>query len=146
MSVPVGAETLASVPPVNTTLGTSTGESVPLHRPWRGGLVVVAIAAIAVIGVFAFVVTRDSSQRAALAPTSSLPPPPILIDAGVAIVSDATVDSSPKSQSTKTPPPRVAPTRPVNNRTPPDATSAAPPIGAGSGSGSGKPFDPYADR
>jgi len=138
-----------AVPAANTTLGNSSGETLPSDRRWRGGLVVVS-AALAVIGVLAFVVTRDGAQRAARAPTPSdaAPVVPFPIDASVANVPDASEPTS--TVKTAPPPARVPPVRPGSGRKPSIPPTHTPPrVGSGSvgsGSGSAKPYDPFADR
>jgi serine/threonine-protein kinase len=147
--------------PVNTTLGNSSGEAVSPIRPWRGGLVVAA-AAIAVIGVIAFVMTRDRPQRGAgaPAPSGSAAAVTIAIDASVP---DAAIASAPDAGDPRptvravTPPTRVPPVRPATVRKPPVLSNPTPKparlagsgssgSGSGSGSGSAKPYDPFADR
>jgi serine/threonine protein kinase len=159
-----GSETVASIPPlaarpVNTTLGNSSGESVPATRPWRGGLFV-AGAALAAIGGIAFVVTRPAAQKAAVEPTPVSAPivtPPLdasMPDASVAIVPDAA-----KPVVKVVPPARVPPVRPGRKPataanppptvvTPPHATSPpkpAPPVGSAA-TGSNSEYDPFDDR
>jgi len=174
-----GGDTVASVPPiavpaVHTTLGNSSGETATSSRPWRGGLFVAA-AALAAIGVIAFVVTRDGPQRAAVAPPpDSAPVVTVPIDASVAATPDAsapppTAPTTPASTTTAppaTPPaPRAPPVRPATRSkpaaanpptapTPPNVenppkkpTPSVPPAGSGSsGTGSGSQYDPFRDR
>jgi hypothetical protein len=144
-------------PPANTTLGHSNGEAVDAPRPWRGGFLVIGIAALAAIGVAGFVVTRDSAPRAAVAPSIDAPPiampasaPPV--DAGVTadapavrVATPPAVRPAPGRPSTVRRPPPVTPQGPGTPPKPPPQV-VTPPAGPGSGSGSGKPYDPFADR
>ncbi len=133
-------DTVASLPPiatlpVNTTLGNSSGESVTPSRPWRGGLFIGA-AALAAIGVIAFVVTRGPAQSAAVEPPPAIVPAVVPVNANVA----STPDASAPSPTVETPaaPPRVTPVRPGVVRRPPPTSSTAKPVPrSGSGSGSG---------
>ena len=169
-------ETVASVPPlgsppVNTTLGNSSGESVEASRPWRGGLVV-AVAAIAVIGVVAFAMTRNGPERAGVAPTptgsssaSTLPTAVEVTTPGDAGVQDASVaiaqDAIAPTTTSRVPPvkgkdpkaPRTTTTTPPPTTTSttstvkPATTVTPPPADTGSsGSGSGKNYNPLDDR
>ncbi len=155
----VGSEPAIAAP--NTTIGSSNGESVASTRPWRGGLFVAA-AAVAAVGVIAFVVTRAEPQPAAVKPSpaptrtstsaaETMPPP--AIDAGVAVV-------MPDASAPKLPPSRVPAVKPATvKKPPPTATVAKPPPdaanpsktvrpagSASTGSGSGSQYDPFRDR
>ncbi|MFN0249622.1 MAG: protein kinase domain-containing protein [Kofleriaceae bacterium] len=146
-----------AVPPVNTTLGSSSGETLSPSRPWRGGLFVAAVGVLAAIGVVGFVTTRDSKRPASpidtpLPLTTTVPPdasvatPP---DAAVAVLPDASTTTVkpgttlPKGTPPKGTPPKGTPPKGTLSKGTPRTT---PRPGAGSGSGSAKPYDPFADR
>ncbi len=136
---------LAAPPVTNTTIGNSNGEAHATNRQWRGGLVV-ALAALAVVGVITFVVTRGRPQSPGTGSAASQPALTISADASVAITPDATDLATPVGSPT---PSIHPPVRTGSGRKPPPHT--IPRAGSGAttgsaGSGSGKPYDPYADR
>jgi serine/threonine protein kinase len=151
-TTPEPGGTLATVTPQFgsvTTLGGLTGqtESPREHRPWRGGLIVAGLAGVLVIGAVALIATRERSTPAAKPSIGAAasdagvmsPPPPPLIDAGLATVTPAdaaTVTTNPgtgKGSNTGKKRPPV---------TPPRAGSGSAAVKAGSGSA----FDPYSER
>jgi hypothetical protein len=141
--VPSG--TVLTEPPaavVNTTLRGATGETVGHSRPWRGGAILVVFA-VAVIGLIAFIATRDRATTAANAPAA--------LDAAPAPPSDA----APLAITPDAAPAVVPPDAAVAGTTRPGPGSAKklrPSGGAaksGSGSaktGAGSNYDPYDDR
>ncbi len=166
----VATDAKLAVPPVNTTLGSSSGETQSSNRPWRGGLFVAAVAVLAGVGVVAFVATRQPTKAASsstpitttVPPDASVPPPP---DASVAIVPDAATPSAggkptppkgtpPKETPPKgTPPKGTPPTGTPPKGTPPKGTppketppKGMPPKGTPPKTGSGSDYDPFADR
>jgi serine/threonine-protein kinase len=127
-------ETIATEPPqtiatpvaiVPTTLHGATGESHTTTRPWRGGLLVIALA-LAVIGTAAFIATRDRTKPAG-APAVDAAAPPSL-DATTPIDAAPSVVIQPDAGST-TKPPRTG-------------SGKRPPRGS---AGSGSSFNPYND-